>query len=105
LDSTTANSASAEAKTLLVPVAIGVVLIVGVGLVMWRAQSRKSTQTLSSTTSAAHPVRLVEAVKEELFQLEKEKVRGAISHEEYATAKKALDQAFERAMAKAAAQK
>jgi hypothetical protein len=100
------KSATAQAQSIVVPIAIALVLFVGVGLVIWIRGTRKlAPRTALPITPATQSSRLVEAVKEELFQLEKEKVRGAISSEEYATAKQALDQAVERAMAKAAAQK
>jgi hypothetical protein len=101
-----AASASAQANSLLIPVAIGAVLVVGLGLVIWSRRARKPvSQTVPTRTPATQSARLVEAVKEELFQLEQEKLRGTISREEYATAKQALDQAVERAVTKAAAQK
>jgi hypothetical protein len=101
-----AASASIQANSLLIPVAIGAVLVVGIGLVIWSRRARKpGSQAVLTSAPASQSARLVEAVKEELFQLEQEKLRGAISREEYATAKQALDQAVERAVAKAAAQK
>jgi hypothetical protein len=41
---------------------------------------------------------LLEALKEELFQLEVERQQGRISHQEYETAKSALDQTLQRAL-------
>ena len=41
---------------------------------------------------------LLDALKEELFQLEMEHKQGSISQEEYAKAKAALDQTLERAL-------
>ena len=41
---------------------------------------------------------LLEALKEELFQLEVEHQQGRISHQEYETAKSALDQTLQRAL-------
>jgi hypothetical protein len=44
------------------------------------------------------PSMLLEALKEELFQLEVERQQGRISHQEYETAKSALDQTLQRAL-------
>jgi hypothetical protein len=55
----------------------------------------------SSPQSAAprgNPSMLLEALKEELFQLEVERQQGRISHQEYETAKSALDQTLQRAL-------
>ena len=41
---------------------------------------------------------LLEALKEELFQLEVERQQGRITHQEYETAKSALDQTLQRAL-------
>ena len=41
---------------------------------------------------------VLEALKEELFQLEVEHKQGRVSHEEYEKAKAALDQTLERAL-------
>ena len=43
---------------------------------------------------------LLEALKEELFQLEVEKQQGRISPEEYEKTKAALDQTLSRALAR-----
>ena len=48
--------------------------------------------------SNAGPSALLDALKEELFQLEMEHKQGSISQEEYAKAKTALDQTLERAL-------
>jgi hypothetical protein len=45
---------------------------------------------------------LLEALKEELFQLEVEHKQGRISQPEYEKAKAALDQTLERALARSA---
>jgi hypothetical protein len=47
---------------------------------------------------AASSSMLLEALKEELFQLEVERQQGRISHQEYETAKSALDQTLQRAL-------
>ena len=49
-------------------------------------------------TSPARPSMLLEALKEELFQLEVEKKQGKLTPEEYEKAKAALDQTLERAL-------
>jgi len=101
------KAASAKARSLLLPVAIGLIVVASVGLLAWSKRTQKNAgQTVAPAIYPAHrSTSLLEAVKEELFQLEKDKVRGSISREEYATAKQALEQSVQRAMAKAAAQK
>jgi hypothetical protein len=52
----------------------------------------------ASSPRAASPSMLLEALKEELFQLEVERQQGRISHQEYEAAKSALDQTLQRAL-------
>jgi hypothetical protein len=52
----------------------------------------------ASPPRAASSSMLLEALKEELFQLEVERQQGRISHQEYETAKAALDQTLQRAL-------
>ena len=85
---------------------MGLVLVGGLALLFWSRMRINAATTVAPVINAARrSTGSLEAVKEELFRLEKEKVRGSISREEYATAKQALDQSVQRAMAKAAAQK
>jgi len=46
---------------------------------------------------------LLEGLKDELFHLEVERQQGRISHQEYETAKSALDQTLQRALKREAA--
>jgi hypothetical protein len=52
--------------------------------------------------SAGQPAALLEALKEEIFQLELEHKQGRISQQEYEKAKAALDQTLERALRRTA---
>ena len=54
--------------------------------------------TLRSTSAARPASMLLDALKEELFQLEVERRQGQISQSEYENAKSALDQTLERAL-------
>jgi hypothetical protein len=55
--------------------------------------------TPAASTAAARPAsRLLDALKEELFQLEVERRQGQISQSEYESAKSALDQTLDRAL-------
>jgi hypothetical protein len=56
------------------------------------------TRTQSAAPRAASSSMLLEALKEELFQLEVERQQGRISQQEYDTAKSALDQTLQRAL-------
>jgi len=54
---------------------------------------------LAASTPAARPAsKLLDALKEELFQLEVERRQGQISQSEYESAKSALDQTLDRAL-------
>ncbi|HSZ63349.1 MAG TPA: hypothetical protein VK828_16235 [Terriglobales bacterium] len=70
------------------------------------ASSRPSASSSTAVTSSnpvvgapiAKPSMLLEALKEELFQLEVERKQGKITPAEYETARAALDQTLERAL-------
>jgi hypothetical protein len=63
-------------------------------------QSRSKSPAIRPTSSV-----LLEALKEELFELEVERKQGHLSQEEYEKAKSALDQTLERALKREAATK
>ena len=56
-----------------------------------------------ATPRASSSSMLLEGLKEELFHLEVERQQGRISHQEYETAKSALDQTLQRALKREAA--
>lgn len=67
------------------------------------ATSNTASPAAGSTTVPATADRsgmILEALKEELFQLEMERQQGSISQEEYEKAKAALDQTLQRALAR-----
>ncbi len=100
------KAASAVDRSLPFQAVLGLVVAGGLALLIWNRMRINAARTVALVINAARrSAGSLEAVKEELFQLEKEKVRGSISREEYAAAKQALDQTVQRAMAKAAAQK
>jgi hypothetical protein len=53
-------------------------------------------------TASSRSALLLEALRDEMFQLEVEKKQGSISHQEYERARAALDQTLERALKRAA---
>jgi hypothetical protein len=55
---------------------------------------------LAAAGNAAAPSSTVDVLKEELFRLESERAHGAISPEEYAATKEALNKSIERALAR-----
>ena len=57
-----------------------------------------TTPAASATGPAAKSSMLLEALKEEMFQLEVERKQGKITPAEYEKAKAALDQTLERAL-------
>ncbi len=62
------------------------------------AAFRPTTPASATSAPAAKPSMLLEALKEELFQLEVERKQGKIMPAEYEKAKAALDQTLERAL-------
>ena len=60
--------------------------------------SMVASRPLASTPAPSRNGMLLEALKEELFQLETERLQNKISAEEYEKAKAALDQTLARAM-------
>jgi hypothetical protein len=59
---------------------------------------RSDTRPQSAAPRSSSASLLLEALKEELFQLEVERRQGRISHQEYESAKSALDQTLQRAL-------
>jgi hypothetical protein len=97
---TTENSAPSAAgqsrKELWLMIA-GIITILGVGgFTFWRRQTRGAPTLTSATPAGGKP--LLDALKEELFQLENSRLHGTISAEEYAVSKRALSLSIERAM-------
>ena len=60
--------------------------------------SGAAAATVAPTTPASKSSMLLEALKEEIFQLEVEKTQGKIAQEDYEKAKAALDQTLDRAL-------
>jgi len=90
-----------------------VVLIVGGAFVMWRKgagaragaapdpRAAKAASKAKAQAQTAKPERdILEALKDELFQLETDRVSGKISQEEYEKSKAGLDTLFRRQMKK-----
>lgn len=91
--------------------AAAVVVFGTCGFLVWRARrlagSRMETKTKTATTQTS-PLRpsttsLLEALKEELLELETGRLDGSISREEYDAAKRALEVTVKRALTRAAA--
>jgi len=70
-----------------------------------RTQAAAAITNAPSVKSAGSPARgsLLEAMKEELFQLETERLQGKISDADYQQAKAALDLTIKRAIARSKA--
>jgi hypothetical protein len=62
------------------------------------ANTPLAPSTFAPSARATKPSMLLEALKEEIFQLEVEKKQGKITPEDYEKAKAALDQTLERAL-------
>ncbi|MBV8050775.1 MAG: carboxypeptidase regulatory-like domain-containing protein [Acidobacteriaceae bacterium] len=66
------------------------------------AKSKASAAPSTSPAASPHSGMLLDALKEEIFQLELEHKQGRISQQEYEKAKAALDQTLERAVKRGA---
>jgi len=76
-----------------------IITILAVGaFTFWRLRRRPDAATAGAKPGSGKP--LLDALKEELFQLESERLHGSISAEDYATTKQALTRSIERATAK-----
>jgi len=96
-----ANPANAgdQARKELWLVVGGMILILAISaLAVWRV--RRRVTPLPAAKRAAPQGGLLEALKEELFQLESDRLHGSISAEEYATTKDALNQSIQRALSR-----
>jgi hypothetical protein len=85
---------------------VGVFLmLVTCGFLTWRKRRRRvhATAMAAQMTGQAGqtPATLIEALKEGLFQLEIDRLQGAIPGEEYASAKQSLENTIEWALARA----
>jgi hypothetical protein len=70
------------------------VVIAGGGFALWKRQKR------TGTNNAGPNAPVVQALKDELFRLEKERSRGSMSEEQYSSAREALNLSLQRAMAR-----
>jgi hypothetical protein len=80
----------------LLPLVTAGLLLVGALVFLWI--KKKPARATTGKKTVAPP--LLDALKEELFHLEMDRARGAISTGEYAATKQALSQTLERAMSK-----
>ncbi len=64
------------------------------------AKAAAASDVSEVAPKAARGAALLDAMKEELFQLELDRQQGKVSPEEYATAKAALDETIKRALAR-----
>ena len=77
----------------------GSIVMVAVGtFAVWRMKRKVVSGAGDMQSGKEGP--LMESMKEELFELESERLRGAISAEEYASTKQALTQSISRILAR-----
>lgn len=76
----------------------GFAVVLAVGGVYISSHSKSESPTLAVPGSSGRSGALLDALKEELFQLELEHQQGQISDQEYAKSKSALDQTLARAI-------
>jgi hypothetical protein len=75
----------------------GIIVLLGVGaFTFWRMTAGRPAVVASASSGATQP--LLSGLKEELFQLESDRLHGKISAEEYAATKQALSESIRRAM-------
>jgi hypothetical protein len=77
------------------------------GFLLWRRERLSAASAMTTAVRKAEQcgqssASLAEALKEELSQLEMDRVRGTVSGDEYASVKQALEGTVERALARAA---
>lgn len=77
---------------------IGGLLVVLIGGAAWTVTRGAPVQAMAAAATASRSTLLLDALKEELFQLESERLQGKISPEEYEKAKSALDSTLQRAI-------
>jgi hypothetical protein len=76
----------------------GLVLVAGAIYITNRSRSSHHAPLPAAASASGHSGVLLDALKEELFQLEVEHKEGQMSDQEYARAKSALDQTLSRAI-------
>ena len=79
---------------------IGGVLLILLGGAAWTVTRTGPQMALASPKSASRSSLVLDALKEELFQLETDRIQSKVSAEDYDKAKAALDTALQRAMRK-----
>ena len=90
--------ASASQSGLWLILAATAVVLIAVLFAVWRYRRRPAS--IKELASDAPRPLFVDALKEELFQLETDRLRGSISAEEYTEIRQALNQSIERALSK-----
>ena len=91
--------ASSPRPTLKLLLACGA-LLGSCTLIAWRARKMYMKAIRGCRIpSAVQPAPLLDGLKDELFQLESDRIRGSISGQEYASARRALEQIVERVVA------
>lgn len=75
-----------------------IVLLAVLVFALWR--TRRGDAAIPEATKSGQSGSAVDALKEQLFQLESERLGGSISAQEYAARKKALTESMEQALTK-----
>jgi len=77
---------------------IGGLLLILIGGAAWTVTRTAPLPAMAAAAPASRSALLLDALKEELFQLESERLQGKLSAEEYEKAKSALDSTLQRAI-------
>ncbi|HXB20677.1 MAG TPA: carboxypeptidase regulatory-like domain-containing protein [Candidatus Solibacter sp.] len=92
------NQSSDQSKKEFWPILSGIVVLLAAGVFsIWRMR-RNVVRATAPNEKAGSKEPLLDALKEELFQLESDRLHGSISAEEYEATKAALNQNLQRAM-------
>jgi hypothetical protein len=74
--------------------------LVASSLVASRAPGTRSDSETNGAAGFSEGLGFMQSLKEELFQLETDRIRGSISKEEYASARQALEETFKRVVSR-----
>lgn len=94
-----------QLELLMLIAGLAAMILFGIWLLRMRRNATPPAMAASGGSKTAHSSALIAGLKEELLNLETDRLRGSITSEEYTTTKQALDETVRRAITKSVAQK